>query len=121
MSWLKLHNRTKKSKLHVHCTIVRNEATGTHKLKCNYCAKSYAYSGSNTSSMLQHFRTTHRQLPAILADFPLDTPKSDAKLQRDLAASSIVENIEKLKQIPPENRVARKTTDCVSDDNRLFK
>ena len=31
----------------------------------------YQVSGGTTSSMLQHFRTTHRQLPAILADFLL--------------------------------------------------
>ena len=107
--------QTKKSKVHVHSSIVRNEATGTLKLKCNYCTKSYAYSGGNTNSMLQHFRITHRQLPAIVADFPLETPKSDAQLKRDLAASSIVENIERMKPMAPENRVARKITDCLSD------
>ena len=32
MRLLKLHNKRKNSKVHVHSTIVRNEATGTHKL-----------------------------------------------------------------------------------------
>ena len=27
--------QTKKSKVHVHSTLVKNKATGTHKLKCN--------------------------------------------------------------------------------------
>ena len=84
---------TKKSKVHIHSTIVRNEATGTKKLKFKYCTKTYAYNGSNTGSTLQHFRSTHRDMPVILANFPLATPKSNAKLKGDIAASSIVDKM----------------------------
>ena len=45
----------RKSKVHSHCTVIRNAADNGAKLKCNYCNKAYAYTGGNTSSMMQHF------------------------------------------------------------------
>ena len=48
----------------------------------------------------------------IVADFPATPVKPVVKLKRDVAQASIVEEIEKLKPMPPDNRVAAKITDC---------
>jgi len=118
MRWLKLQNRTKKSKLHVHCTIVRNEATGTH---INWNATIVPSLMHTVEAILAVCCSILEPLTdyclLFFCQLPLDSPKSDAKLQLIL----LVKHIEKLKPIPPENRVSRKTTDCLCDDNWLCK
>ena len=46
-------------------------------------------------------------MPVILANFPLATPKSNAKLKQDIVASSFVDEIYNLKPMPPDNRKAK--------------
>ena len=65
-------------------------------LKVNYCNKAHAYTGGNTSSMMQHFRGSHHDLPTIVADFPSTPAKSAAKLKQDIAQASILQQIENL-------------------------
>ena len=77
--------------------------------------QTYAYSGGNTRSMMKHFRISHRDMPIIVADFPATPVSSATKLKHDVVQASIVQEIEKLKPMPPDNRVAAKITDCLSD------
>ena len=65
--------------------------------------------------MLQHFRSLHRNVPAIVNDFPVTPGKLGLKKKRDDAQASVVESIMNMKPMPPENRVALKITDCISD------
>ena len=108
---------SRKSKVHLHTTVEINEATGKQKLCCKYCPKKYAYSGGNTSSLLQHFRGSHRDIPAVVSDFPENAEGrvSQAKAKRVIAQASIVEGIEHMKSMPPDHRVAVKITDCLAD------
>ena len=95
----------KKSKVHFHSTILRDAATGKQKLSCNYCPKTYAYSGGNTTSPIQHFRVTHRDISQVVSDFP-ENPEiriSQAKAKRSIAQASVVEAIDNMRKMPPEH------------------
>ena len=107
----------RKSRVHLHTRVVIDVGTGKQKLCCNYCPKKYSYSGGNTSSLLQHFRVTHRDVPEVVSDFP-ENPEpqvSQAQAKRAIAQASIVEGIENMKTMPPDHRVAVKITDCLAD------
>ena len=105
----------KKSKVHDHCTVTNPDPAGKKKLQCNYCPKTYTYTDGNTTSILQHFRTAHRDIPALVHDFPATPAKSAAKQKRENAQASVVESVENMKSMHPEHRVAKKITDCLSD------
>ena len=78
------------------------------------CPKAYTYSG-NTSFMLQHFRGAHRDRADITRDFPAFPEKSKAAKKRELVQGSVIEGIENLRPMLPDNRVSVKMTDCISD------
>ena len=69
----------KKSKVHDHCTVINPDPAGKKKLQCNYCPKNYTYTDGNATSILQHFRTAHRNIPPLVHDFPATPVKSAAK------------------------------------------
>ena len=107
----------RKSRVHLHTRVQIDVATGKQKLCCNYCPKKYSYSGGNTTSLLQHFRVSHRDVPEVVSDFP-ENPEgrvSQAQAKRAIAQASIVEGIENMKTMAPDHRVAVKITDCLAD------
>ena len=106
----------KKSKIHAHCRESTDVVTGKKKLNCNYCPNSYSYKGGNTSSMMQHLRVCHRDVPDVVCDIP-DTPgnkPSKAQEKRTIAQSSIIEGLDLMCPMHPDNRVAIKIRDCLS-------
>ena len=94
--------------MHNHCTVIRPDPAGKKKLQCNYCIKNYTDSDWNTTSILQHFRNAHRDIPAHVQDFPETPAKSAAKQKRKVAQASIIESMENMKSRPPEHRIAQK-------------
>ena len=67
--------------------------------------------------MIQHLRACHRDVPDVVRDFP-DTPgkkTSKAQEKRMIAQSSIIEALDFMCPKHPENRIAIKITDCLSD------
>ena len=73
--------------MNVHIYLLRKK-----KHNCKHCPNSYSYKGGNTSSMIQHLRACHRDVPDVVRDFP-DTPgnkTSKAQEKRTIAQSSII-------------------------------
>ena len=64
--------------------------------------------------MLQHLRSGHRDIHAVAQDIPATPAKLQDQQKHILAQSSIIEGIENLKPMAPENRVAKKITDCIA-------
>ena len=65
--------------------------------------------------MVQHFRGANRDRAEITRDFPAFPEKSKTATKRELVQGSVIEGIENLRPMPPDNRVSVKMTCCISD------
>ena len=65
--------------------------------------------------MVQHFRGANRDRAEITRDFLAFSEKSKGAKKRELVQGSVIEGIENLRPMPPDNRVSVKLTGCISD------
>ena len=71
--------------------------------------------------MVQHFRGANRDRAEITRDFPAFPEKSKTAKKRELVQGSVIEGIENLRPMPPDNRVSVKMTgDYCNLNNRTL-